>query len=51
MNSEIFEEFLLDFDKRMKGRSVLLLMDNFSAHELAVKKLQKEKLLQNTKVM
>ena len=51
MNSVIFKEFLLDFDKKMEGRSVLLLMDNFSAHELAVEELLKAKLLRNTKVM
>jgi hypothetical protein len=51
MNSVIFKEFLLDFDRKMEGRSVLLLMDNFSAHELAVEELLEAKLLRNTKVM
>jgi hypothetical protein len=37
MNQKIFAEWLRWFDNRMRGRKVALLMDNFSAHEAAVK--------------
>jgi hypothetical protein len=36
MTGDIFKEWLLAFDKQMTGRNVILLMDNFSAHESAV---------------
>jgi hypothetical protein len=36
MTGVICEEFLRAFDRKMRGRKVLLLMDNFSGHELAV---------------
>jgi hypothetical protein len=51
MNTEIFKEFLRDFDNRFHGRKVLLLMDNFSAHMRAYEELQEEKQLRNTKVI
>jgi hypothetical protein len=44
------KEYLKDFDNRMRGRKVLLI-DNFSAHELGVKLMEEAKLLKNTKVM
>ena len=50
MNHKIIEEYLLWFDQEMKkqGKYVLLLMDNFSAHEVAVEQLTDP--LLNTKV-
>ena len=36
MTAVICLEFLQWFDQQMRGRNVLLLMDNFSGHELAV---------------
>lgn len=36
MTSEIMKEWLRWFDMRMTGRQVVLLMDNFSAHEAAI---------------
>jgi hypothetical protein len=46
-------EFLRDFDNLMttRGRKVLLLMDNFSAHELAVETIEEAKTLRFTKVI
>lgn len=49
MTSKIFEEWLCWFDRRMAGRNVLLLMDNFSAHESAYKKITSR--LQNTLIL
>lgn len=46
MNSTIMLEYLEWFDRRMSGRQVLLLMDNFSAHEAASRTLT----LRNTRV-
>jgi hypothetical protein len=49
MNGDIFEEWLRWFDQQMIGRKVALLMDNFSAHEAAVSKIQtSDYQLQNT---
>jgi hypothetical protein len=48
MTTEICIEWLLWFDQRMRGRKVLLLMDNLSAHEAAVGALQGQ--LRNTQV-
>jgi hypothetical protein len=48
------KEYLLWFDQRMrsKGKKVLLLMDNFSAHELAAEQIENGVVkLTNTKVM
>ena len=36
MTTQIFIEFIRWFDLRMTGRKVALLMDNFSAHQVAV---------------
>lgn len=36
MTGNIFKEWLYAFDTQMTGRNVILLMDNFSAHESAV---------------
>ena len=47
MNSVICEEFLRWFDRLMRGRKVLLLMDNFSAHILAAQ-LTNSELLNTT---
>jgi hypothetical protein len=46
-------EWLQWFDARMRaqGKKVLLLMDNFSAHELGVELLEEAQALMNTKVM
>ncbi len=50
---QIMMEWLQWFDARMKipGKKVLLLMDNFSAHELEVELLEEAQTLTNTKVM
>lgn len=45
----IFKEWLLWFDKMMTGRKVVLLMDNFSAHEAASEEVGSH--LQNTLVI
>lgn len=42
MTGEIFKEWLREFDKQMAGRNVILLMDNFSAHESAVDEIEKD---------
>ena len=39
MTTVIMTEWLTWFDKRIYGRRVLLLLDNFSAHEAAVQTL------------
>lgn len=44
-NSLIMWEWLLQFQKRVGGRRVALLLDNFSAHECAVAELEDEGLL------
>src|SRR5690348_15266945 len=49
MNHIIMEKWLCWFDKQMDGRKVVLLMDNFSTHELAVENLGQD--LQNTRVI
>lgn len=49
MTSTIFQEWLLWFDKKMTGRNVLLLMDNFSSHISAVRNTFS--VLRNTKVV
>jgi hypothetical protein len=51
MNHKIMEEYLLWFDQEMRkqGKNALLLMDDFSAHEVAVEQLNGS--LTNTKVM
>jgi hypothetical protein len=49
MTSDIFKEWLLQFDNRMRTRHVVLLMDNFSAHEFAYEEIKNQ--LQNTLVI
>jgi hypothetical protein len=53
MNHHIMKEYLLWFDQQMriKGKRALLLMDNFSAHELAIEQIEESIHLTNTKVM
>ena len=53
MNHKIMEEYLRWFNQEMKkqGKHTLLLMDNFSAHEVAVELLGGLDSLSNTKVM
>jgi hypothetical protein len=53
MNHHICKEYLLWFDQQMriKGKKALLLIDNFSAHELAIEQLQESNSLIHTKVM
>ena len=46
MTSTIFKEWLLWFDQRMTNRKVVLLMDNFSAHQFACEEVGPQ--LQNT---
>jgi len=50
MTTVIMTEWLTWFDKRMHGRRVLLLLDNFSAHEAAVQTLTENNTLKNTRV-
>lgn len=52
MTHHIMKDYLKWFDNRMKqaGKKVLLLMDNFSAHELAVELMEEGNELRNTKV-
>lgn len=49
MTTEIFKEWLLNFDRSMAGRKVVLLMDNFAAHDAAVTELGGR--IVNTKVI
>lgn len=49
MTGDIFKEWLLWFEHKMTGRKVVLLMDNFSAHEAALKEIEPR--LQNTLVI
>lgn len=49
VTAKIFEEWLFWFDKQMEGRHVLLLMDNFSSHEIAVKDISSR--LKNTLIV
>ncbi|KZZ89581.1 DDE superfamily endonuclease, CENP-B-like protein [Ascosphaera apis ARSEF 7405] len=51
MTASIFEEWLRWFDTRMRRRKVLLLLDNFSAHTLAVSNLCEKGELRNTHVV
>jgi hypothetical protein len=52
MNNEIFEKWLRAFNRQMAGRKVVLLMDNFLAHKLAVKTITASAMpLQNTRVI
>jgi hypothetical protein len=51
MTYQIIKEYLKDFDNRMRGQKVLLLIDNFSAYELGIKLIEEAKLLKNTKVI
>ena len=52
MTSQIMEEWLRWFDNKMTGRKVVLLMDNFSAHEAAMQTINSSMLqLQNTLII
>ena len=53
MTGKIFKEYLLWFDGKMAGRSVILLIDGFSAHHVGLNLLQEEfpQCLTNTKVI
>ena len=51
MTSLICEEFLHQFDNKIRGRRVLLLIDNFSVHELATKLVGGLQGLENTRVI
>ena len=51
MTGQIFQEWLHWFDRRMSGKKVVLLMDNFSGHELGVELLSAAQGLQNTLVI
>ena len=53
MNHHIMKEYLCWFNNQMriKGKKALLLMDNFSAHELGVELIEEAKELSHTKVM
>jgi hypothetical protein len=52
MTAVIFEEWIRWFDNQMTGRKVILLMDNFSAHEAAITNINSSTFpLQNTLVI
>ena len=52
MTSVIMEEWLQWFDHKMAGQKVALLIDNFSAHELAVENINQSPYpLQNTLII
>lgn len=52
MTADIMSEWLYWFDQRMNGRKVVLLMDNFSAHEAVVELIKNSHvLLQNTLII
>lgn len=52
MTTQIFIEFLRWFDKKMTGRKVALLMDNFSAPQAAIADiLASQTPLQNTLII
>ena len=48
MTGELMIEYLKWFDQQVAGRRVLLIMDNFSAHESAVRLLEENNQLRNT---
>jgi hypothetical protein len=50
MTGIICAEFLRWFDNKMRGRKVLLLMDNFSGHELGVQLVGDKTSLQNVEI-
>jgi hypothetical protein len=50
MTGAICERFLRWFDNKMHGRKVILLLDNFSGHELGVQKVGGLDGLQNVKI-
>ena len=52
MTHHVMKEWLRWFDNRMmqQGKKALLLMDNFSAHSLAVEQMEETGALKNTKV-
>ena len=53
LTHKVMLEFLKDFDSLMatRGRKVLLLIDNFSAHELAIEIMEEARALRFTKVI
>jgi hypothetical protein len=53
INHHIMKEYLYWFNNQMriKGKKALLLMDNFSAHELSVKLMEEAKELTHTEVI
>ncbi|OCL00059.1 uncharacterized protein K441DRAFT_167180 [Cenococcum geophilum 1.58] len=50
MTTVIITKWLTWFDKRIYSRRVLLLLNNFSAHEAAIRTLTKNNTLKNTRV-
>ena len=52
MTSEIMRDWLRWFDERMSGWKVVLLMDNFSAHDVALRQINASDIHpQNTRVV
>jgi hypothetical protein len=52
MTTVIMEEWLRWFDSKMRGRKVVLLMDNFKPHEIAVSSIEASTVqLQNTSII
>lgn len=51
MKDDIMVEYLHWFDRKMRGRKVVLLMHNFSAQELGVRLIGGEKALENTLII
>jgi hypothetical protein len=50
MTGEICERFLRWFDHKMHRRKVILLLDNFSGHELGIQKIGVLDGLENVKI-
>jgi len=50
MTGMVIEEYLRWFDKKIYGQKVLLLLDNFSRHELGVQLVRGLEGLENTRI-
>ncbi len=51
MTDHIIDEWLEWFDHQMAGRTVLLMMDNFSAHEVGLSSVQQRQAFHNTHII
>ena len=50
MTGLLYNEFLYCFDNQIHRKNILLLIDNFSVHELGIKLVSRLQGLQNTRV-